>query len=176
MQKQPLAYLVCPWLPLRNGVQTIRFGEVPPVLRDPAEQRPQGQATLRGSGAMITAHFEHCAKVPRSEAEIEGRAAEQRRPPIVEQRFHLRLDGAEHDQAAGSVPILKAIHLRLQQRGQTAQRPAMANLKLVEDHDDSRRTQRAHGGRHPGQAPSSCVCDRPSPLCILGHPNQEGRS
>ena len=137
MQKQPLAHLVRPWLPLRNGVQIIRFGEVPPVFRDPAEQRPQGQATLRDSGAMITAHFEHRPKVPRSEAQIEGRASEQRRPPIVEERFHLRLDGAEHDQAAGRVPILQAIHLRLQQRGQTAQRPAVANLKLVEDHDDT---------------------------------------
>ena len=40
---------------------------------------------------------------------------------IVKERFHLGLDGAEHDQATGRVPILEAIHQCLQQRGQTGQ-------------------------------------------------------
>ena len=150
-QKQPLAYLLRPRFPLRDGVQAVGFGEVAPVLGHAAEQRPQRQTARRIVGAMRAAHLEDGGEVPRSEGELERRTSEQRRAPVVQQRFHVSLHGTQDDQAAGRVAILKPVDLFLQQRRETAQRSAVADLKLVEDYDGSAGAQRAHRGSYPRQ-------------------------
>ena len=69
----------------------------------------------------------------------------------MQQRFHVSLHGTQDDQAAGRVAILKPVDLFLQQRRETAQRSAVADLKLVEDYDGSAGAQRAHRGSYPRQ-------------------------
>ena len=82
---------------------------------------------------MFAAHLEDGGRIPRSEGHLERGASEQWRPPVVQQCFHLRLHGTEDDQASRRVAVLKTIHLRLKQRRETAQRPTVADLELVED-------------------------------------------
>ena len=180
-QKEPLADLLRPWRPCGNRVQAVRFGEVAPILGHATEEGPQGQAALRGLGSVIAAYLEDRPEVPGAERQIERRASEQGCAPVVEQGFHLRLNGAEEDQSAGPVLVLKTVDLRLQERRQAAEGPLVADLELVEGHDRSRRAQRPHGSRYARQVPDRGRSVDPSlqarfPDCVSEHRCQVRRA
>ena len=124
------------------------LGVVAPVLRHPAKEGPQGQAP-RGIGCtLLVANLEHRGQIPGIEGDVEGRAPEQRRPPIIEQSLHLCLDRAQENQAAGRVLILELVDLRLKQGGKATERTAVARLELVQNDHDARRAQGTHGPGH----------------------------